>query len=104
TCRAELCAYARIVSTVQFWKFSAHVPGLIQDSPPFSGDRAEHECDIGRPLAEPAHEIGKPLAAERHVDTNPVPGGDQCGLQIATDAEQHLELELGRRQLELRRQ
>ena len=49
--------------------------------------------DIGRTLAEPAHEVRKPFAAERNVDAHAIPRLHEHRLQIAADAVQHLELE-----------
>ena len=52
-----------------------------------------HGRDVGRALAQPAHEVGKPLAPERNVDAHAVALLGERGLQIAAHAVQQLKLE-----------
>jgi hypothetical protein len=52
---------------------------------------AEEEADVGRALAEPAHDVGKPGGSERHVNPDAVALGGQRQLEVVPDAEQQLE-------------
>src|SRR5258706_6663968 len=55
--------------------------GFVPDAPNDGGD-------VGRPLAQPAHEVGKPFAPERNVHTHAMALPDERGLKVAAHAVQ----------------
>src|SRR5512140_3116151 len=64
-------------------------------------DPAQHETDVGRAFAEPAHEVREPLGSEGHVDAERVAFGGKRRVQVAPDPVEHLELERRPRDLPL---
>src|SRR5680860_1101368 len=53
-------------------------------------DGAEEEPDVGRTLRQAAHEVAVAVLAVRHVDPDPLTGGDQSPLLAGADAVEHL--------------